>query len=732
MIHGAGPSIIATKVSAPVLRPETIARDRVARLLADAIRRPLTVVCAPAGYGKTTALAEALRAAGPHAAWVSLDAADDDPRRLWAHVLAALERVLPGAAEAARVALDGGSNLAETVVPLTVNALAERACGGLLLVIDDYHHVTDPDAHRLLTILLDTLPSGVSVALGSRTRPPLRLSRRRALGTLSEIGPEQLAFRGAEAELLLNGALALELSARELALVDERVAGWPAGLSLLAASLAEGIDRRLVLEAFARTDGRVAQYLIEEVCDATDPALLAFLLRTAIVRRLSAPLAEALLGDPSAHALFAEVRRSNLFVTAVDGDVAWIRYHDLFAEVLRRELEAREPELLPELHGRASRWYEQARMIEEAIAHASAAGDGPRAARLVRDADVHLLVGRSYASARRLLDAIPTERGEFGPFCDALYTLSLQLDGAEPTLVFERLEQLRALGDAGGIERIVDQARISPFFGRVGDAVREGRRAYERYSREPPAIRHSIAAQLGMVLWFAGERAGAREVIERHLDAMVFLNSKAWALAVLAFCAAEEDDVETADRRAREAIALAERTGGSTAPQYVIAYQAHAEVLRLQGRFDAAERTLDHAGLVTRMLPGSISHALTLLLRAQLAFTLRDLPLARRAAAATRAILDRYPDVGMLAVRLAELEQALDGRATDALLGTLPTPAERRLLTLLASDRTLDAIARELYVSINTVTSHRRRLYRRLGAGSRAEAIAVARERGLL
>lgn len=371
-------------------------------------------------------------------------------------------------------------------------------------------------------------------------------------------------------------------------------------------------------------------------------------------------------------------------------------------------------------------------MLEDAIAHASAAGDGRLAARLVHEGNVDLLVGGRYASTRQLIDAIPPERGEFGPFCDALYALSLMHDGAEPMLVYERFEALRGMRAAPGVARTVDQARIWPFFGRIREAVEEGRLAYERYRDEPPAIYHSIAAHLGLTLVFAGEPDSARAVLERHLDAMVYRNSKSWALAALAFCAVEERDGETAEHYAREAVAIAVERGAETAFQFAIAYQALGDVLRFQGRHVEADEALTHAHHVTRRHRGSLQHALTLILHAELRLAQGDRRRARQCATTARSVVDRYPDPGAFAGRLAAVEAMLDRRAHDVLRGSRPTPTELRVLEMLSGDLTLQAIAGELYVSIHTVKSHTQRLYRRLGVRTRADAVAVAYERGLL
>src|SRR5919197_35266 len=693
--------VVAAKLRAPSVRPETIERQRLNDLLGAASVRPLTVVCAPAGCGKTTAIVEWLARAKRTCGWVSVDALDNDPRRLCAHLLAALDGALPGAMDDAQHALVGGSDLHDTVVPLAVNALQERADDNVVLVVDDYHHVEHLAAHALVLGLIDNAPPALHFVVASRTAPPLRLARRRAAGTVAEIGPEHLALDPAETERLLNGSLDLGLTAEQLTAIDERVHGWAAGLSLVASSLPARPDRDEFLHGFTRSRATVAEYLIEEVLDACDPTLRAFLRRTSILGRLCAPLCEAVLDDPAAGALLAQAGRANLFVTGLADDRRWVRYHDLFAELLRHDLLEHEPELLAELHLRASRWHEQAGLMEDAIEHASAAGDGRRAAALVYEHGDELLRERRYVSLRRLIDGMPSDRGPFGPYCGALSLLAMSLDGASPTMVYEGLQELKTHYDAPGVERLVEHALLSPFLGHVGESAASGRAFFERCADMPLAQRAAIAANLGVVLWFAGDGAAARAVLEPHLDAMVG-RRRSWAYATLAFIAVEQGRGEVGHAHARAAVAQGESTGGESALEYSFAYQALGDVLRSLRRHDEADRVLAHAARVTSKVPGSLYDPFTLTLRAELELARNDRRQALAAASEARLLVDRYPDVGMLGTRLAAVEATLESRAGEALRGTQPTPAELRLLALLAGDLTLGEIAdRHLYVSIN-------------------------------
>jgi LuxR family maltose regulon positive regulatory protein len=726
------PSVAAAKVLRPGVRREAITRDRVVRQIVAATERPLTVLAAPAGFGKTTALVTTFEATGTPVAWVSLGPSENDPGRLAAHVVAALEGLLGGVMAAPARAIVGGSDVVATVVPAITEALQGIAGRRVLLVLDDLHLVADPRAHAWIEALLDHLPAHVGLVVASRTRPPLHLARRTAAGTADVLGPDVLAFRGAEAELFLNGALGLGLAPAQLETVETCVDGWAAGLSLAAHALANRPDREAVLRVFARSEGPLGSYLVEEVLDALGPEMLRFLRRTSVLPRLNGPLCEAVTRDPRAHELLREARDSNLFVTPTTDGGAWLRYHPLFAGLLQDQLEQTEPGLRSVLHVRASRWFEQAGRMEDAIRHAGEAGDGRRAGRLVLEAQPELLRTGQYAAIRQAIDGLPPDRGEYGPFCSGLHALSRLLEGADPVLVSPVWDALDAHRDAPGVARLVDHAVIWPFYGRLTRSVETGRRAYAQHRDGPPALWHSMAAMLGLALCVDGRPAEAQRIVERHLDEIVLPRSRVWALATLSFCAAEGGDDAEAEARGREAVALAEERGGGTALACSVAYQALASALSRRGDQQAAAEAIDHAFGVTRALPGSLHHALTLMIRAKIRLAQRARSYARADAAEARAIVDRYPDVAALSASLATVEAAAERGGTEALSGSAPTPAELRVLQLLPSALSLAEVADRLYVSRNTTKTHARSLYRRLGVRTRADAVRVARERGIL
>lgn len=723
------PPVPATKQGPPSLRPESIQRRGLDSALQDASQQPLTVIRAPAGYGKTNALVQWLEHSGTEHAWLSLDSHDNDPQRFAVRLLSALESALGGRLDGAVRALRGGSDMEATVVPLLAGALAEHSGERLVIVLDDYHAITHRACHALTLRLVEALPPGASVVVATRTSPALRLPSRRAAGTLGEIGADQLRFDLDESRRLLDG---LGLDADQVELIHERVHGWPAGIALTAGALTGRRDRDDILQALTSSRASLDDYLSEEVLEMASPQLREFLRRTSILNRLCVPLCEAVLDDPRAGVLLDEVRRTGLFITALDGEGTWFRYHATLAETLSRELELREPQLVGELHRRASEWFEEADMIDETIDHALLAGDAPRAVTLLATNWGPLVADRRYATMRRILDRLPDDMGELGPLCEALDIDCSIYEGVDQRISAERAQRLLdEHGDDERVRRVLEGVLISPFYGDVGRALELGRAAWQRYASDPDA-QAELELVFAVLLWFAGEYDEVRALLEPRVQLDQPSIAKIWTLATLAGADAQQGRTERAERYAREAMAEVEAAGAETATACAGVPLTLGEALLLRGQLEEARLHIDRGIENEARRPGSVGHALALIWDARLALAEDDWRRAGRSASRAREMVDRYRDLGTLEDRLAEVEAALEAPADSRLLGTAPTDAELRVLRLLDSDLTFREISAELDVSSDTVKSHARRAYRRLGVNSRAAAVAAARERGLL
>src|SRR5918993_3056622 len=346
-----------------------IARADVLSLLQAGLGAKLCLLDAPAGFGKTTLLAQWQAAAGGgRVGWVSLDESDNDPTRFWVYVVQALRTVEPGLGAAALGALHRPSVNLDEVLSSLLNDL--HAIGGpLVLVLDDYQLITNPSCHQSFGFFLDPLPAGAHVVLATRVDPPLPLARMRARGELRELRAADLQFTGEEAAELLNGSMGLGLAAEEVAQLVERTEGWAAGLVLAGLSLRGRPDTDGFIATFQGDHRHVADYLAAEVLERQPEEIRTFLLRTSVLERLSGPLCDAVLEAPASAALLAELERSNLFVVPLDDHRQWYRYHQLFAQLLRLQLGAREPGLVPVLHRRAAAWHRQAGNNYEGIGH---------------------------------------------------------------------------------------------------------------------------------------------------------------------------------------------------------------------------------------------------------------------------------------------------------------------------------------------------------------------------
>ena len=370
----------------------------------------LTLVSAPAGFGKTTLVTEWL-AAGPgggrRAAWLSLDRADNDPVSFWTYVIAALRTVAPGVGEGALALLQAPRPPAvETVLTVLLNDLG-AAAGDIVLVLDDYHVVDAGEVQDQMAFLLDHLPPGLHVVIASRADPALPLARWRVRGELAEVRAAELRFTGEEAAAYLNEMMGLRLAARDVAALAGRTEGWIAALQLAALSMQGRDDVAGFIAGFAGDDRYVVDYLAEEVLQRQPGPVQDFLLQTCILGRLSGPLCDAVTGRDGGKAMLAALDRGNLFLVPLDDRRRWYRYHHLFGDVLQARLLDERPGQVPDLHRRASAWYQQNGEPSQAISHALAAEDFGRAADLVELGDSGHAQDQAGSQGARLAQGAP-------------------------------------------------------------------------------------------------------------------------------------------------------------------------------------------------------------------------------------------------------------------------------------------------------------------------------------
>jgi LuxR family maltose regulon positive regulatory protein len=574
--------LLETKLYIPKLRHSLVVRPRLIERLSRGAESKLTLISAPAGFGKTTVLAEwlaAVPAGGPSAAWLSLDPGDAGPASFWTYVIAALQTVVPevGAAALSLLQASRPPPIEAVLAPL-LNELS-AVSNDIVLVLDDYHVVDAPDVQGGMAFLLEHLPPHLHVVIASRADPALPLARLRAGGELVEIRAADLRFTPDEAADYLNEAMGLDLGASDVAALEARTEGWIAALQLAALSMQGRDDISGFIEGFAGDDRYIVDYLVEEVLQRQPEQVRSFLLQTSILDRLSGPLCDAVTGQGGGKALLEALDRGNLFLVPLDDRRRWYRYHHLFADVLRARLLDGQPDRVSDLHRRASAWYEQAGEPSEAIRHALTAEDFERAADLVELAIPAMRQARQEATARRWLEALPDELIRVRPVLSVGYAGALlvsgQFEGVEARLrdaerwldttaearegseapstgmVVVDQEEFRRLPGAIAIYRAAQALAL----GDVAGTVTHARRALDLVAEDDHLGRGAAAGFLGLTYWTSGQLEAAHR---SWADAMASLQTAGHVSDAIG-CTIALADIEIAQGRLHEAMSTYER-----------------------------------------------------------------------------------------------------------------------------------------------------------------------------
>jgi LuxR family maltose regulon positive regulatory protein len=433
--------LLETKLYAPRVRRSLVARPRLIERVSRGAESKLMLVSAPAGFGKTTLVAEWLASAPAgdlSAAWLSLDQADNQPSSFWPYVIAALRTVAPGIGTTALSLLQGPQPPpVETILATLLNDL-RAVPNDIVLVLDDYHEVDTPEIQGGMAYLLEHLPAQIHLVMTTRADPALPLGRLRGHGELAEIRAADLRFTAGEAAAYLNETMGLDLTARDVAALEARTEGWIAALQLAALSIQGRDDVAGFIAGFAGDDRYIVDYLAEEVLQRQPESVRSFLLQTSILPRLSGPLCDAAIGRDGSAAQLEALERANLFLVPLDDRRRWYRYHHLFADVLHAHLLDEQSDRVPQIHRRASDWYERNGERPEAVRHALAAADYGRAAELIERGIPALASSRQESVMLAWLRALPDDVIAVRPVLNVHYGGALlllgQLEGAEARL----------------------------------------------------------------------------------------------------------------------------------------------------------------------------------------------------------------------------------------------------------------------------------------------------------
>jgi LuxR family maltose regulon positive regulatory protein len=608
---GVGPEqtvLLATKLRIPPARASLIARPRLLTRLQGGLRGPLTLLSAPAGCGKTTLLCAWRALPEGHdlpLAWVSLDADDSDPVRFWSYVITALDRLHPGVSQQVLPLLQSPHSPQpppiQPVLTTLLNTLADWPAD-VALVLDDYHLITAPAIHDGLIFLLDHLPARLHLVLATRADPPLPLARLRARGQLTELRASDLRFTDEEAAAFLGEVMGLDLAPAEIAALAARTEGWAAGLQLAALSLQGRADSAGFIAAFTGSHRHVLAYLGDEVFAQQPEAVQTFLLHTAILDRLSGPLCAAVTGRADAQAVLEGLDRANLFTVALDDQGHWYRYHHLFADMLRHRLQQTQPDRVPELHERASSWFEHQGFLQEAIGHALSAGAQDRAAGLIAQIAWVIYGQGAVETLRTWLDALPDRVLRAWPRLCAVQAWLLfgthrmaqaehYLQAAEAAL--HGVPPDRSVeGEIAAVRAIVAASRDDP-----AQVLVQATAALERLDRDTFLLRGLVATGLASTYLYQGDLALAVQILGEAAAGGRAAGNHYLALALTG--------QQTTVQRAQGALQLAVATcrqaldwsaeRGHPSPYLAVVHLGLADLLREWNDLDAARHHLTEA-----------------------------------------------------------------------------------------------------------------------------------------
>jgi LuxR family maltose regulon positive regulatory protein len=729
---------VELKIRVPALRSGTVSRTGLVNRLRANTAHPVVTLTAPAGYGKTTLLAQwAVRESRP-LAWISVDERDDDAVVLLRHVAAALHSVAPLEPDVLEALATPGPSPWTSIIPRLGAALAALD-GPVALVLDDAHVLRSPDSLDSVAALIEHLPDGSALVLAGRSEPRLPIATIRADGSLLELGADDLALTPREAHLLLH-ATGVDLELEEMHELVQHCEGWPAALHLAALALRErqaaepldltGLDRTL-------TDYLRAEYLVRLL-----PKARRFLRRTAVLREMCGPLCDAVLRSTgSAHDLDA-IERSNLFLVPLDRQRLWYRYHHLFRELLLRELAELEPGVEHVLHSRAADWYEARGDPESALEHAHEAGDVDRVAKIItaiapslyhngRLATIERWVARFDEAALTRYPAVALHGGWIhalrGRRDEAERWLRIAEAGAQPGRNGSRslrpaIAALRAAVGRDGAHQMIADAEFA-----LSTLPRDSR------------IRPSAYASLGTGYLLLGEdeRAdGLFATAAEEAERLGTADTRVLAMSERALIAAARDDAPAGDSLALHAQDLVEEQSLEMSATSAVAFAAAARASLRRGRWDDARDSIAKLQRLTPLLAHDSFPWLSLQTRIQLAhayLALRDKNAAREELAEIRTVLEQHPPVGVLAEQAQALEHEIDAMPDPGeLSSTGLTAAELRLLPYLATHLSFREIGEQLFVSRNTIKTQAISLYRKLGVSSRSDSIEQALHLGLV
>jgi LuxR family maltose regulon positive regulatory protein len=748
--------LLAAKFATPPLHSGMVSRERLSRILDGNGTQKLSVVVAPAGWGKTTLLAEWVRRTRDRqpVAWLTLDETDDEPQRFWIYVVTALLRTTPGLGEAALAALRvPGIDPIDVALPALLNDLSGTDAKQTL-ILDDYHMLTDARIHEGVEYLLSYLPPSLRLVIAARLDPPLPLARMRARGELTEIRAADLRFSPAEATGLVSAVSQVDAGPDVVDPLVNRTEGWAVGLKLAALTIRGAPDPAARAAEVRGDDRHIIDFLTSEVLDRLPTDRRDFLVRIAVLDRFCGSLCDAVLDRAGSSAVLEALERADLFVLPLDVHREWYRYHRLFRDVLRRELEETAPAEVPGLLRRAADWYLAAGQTVEPVRLWIAAGDRQQAAQVLLAAEDDFVEQGMAATFLRLGDQL----GEATVRADPRLAVSMAgaaAQSGQPDRVPALLDITEAhLGEDRPIEGWRSLAAAAAMLRAAYDpAVRADPPVMlacaERAAslETDPTLQGYVVARitLGAVLSGLDRRAEAvpvlKEAWERsaHIPMPMFIRLQAAGL--LAMCLLETGQEDAARRLVRQTAPAVQATvdalGDASAVAVTFLITIEGRLAYQDGETESAWRLLARAADLARIAGHPSQQVYVLIALADAALATGDRAAARAALDEARETADTGVAFPATARRLAAAEERIGkraGRATrrSGQLAEELTDRERSLLRALQGPLSQREIGAELYLSLNTIKGYTKSLYRKLGAASRAEAVERGRQFGLI
>lgn len=733
-------SFLEAKLHRPPRRDDWVPRDRLLEAMAQVCERPATLIAAPAGYGKTTLVAQWLDEARPRAAWVSLDASDNDPNQFWTHIATALGRVGCVLPSRPRRRTAPWSRAPGTMLSGVEEALSAMATD-IILVLDDFHVIHDATCRDQVELLIEHLPPQAHLVIITRADPGLRLGRLRVSGDLFELRAQDLSFTAAEVTTLLAHEH-IALDDESIALLMQRTEGWPAGLYLATLSLDGRPDPAAFVRSFTGSNRFIGDYLTEEVLNRHPDKVREFITTISILDRFSAALCDQVAGISGSAAILHDLELTNLFLVPLDDDRRWYRFHQLFAAVARGELAISQPERLRSLHERAAIWFKEHAYVDEAITHSIAADRMDLAAEVIQRHWLQYVDAGRIATVIGWVDSIGDAPREAEPAASVTAAWVAALTGDQAGLA-ARLGDLGAFWHVGPLPdgtRSVESAvaMIHGLFGYGGpvEMMHGARRAVAIETDQHSPFYALANVSLGHAAYVAGDLEHAATPLANarrndHAPAII----QALGLATESLVDCEVGDLPSSRGHAEHAMWIVDAHGLRAVPQASLAYTALGAAQSATGDVQDALATLSR-GLGLRREStahgpwGMIHH---LIVHARVAAQVGRHGLARELLAELDTRLDPFSE-GMSAMnaRVAAVRRLVQNNPMVELRGEPLTSRELDILRLLQGTLSLHEIAAEVYLSFNTVKTHTRAVYRKLGVHTREDAVLVGKQHQLI